>query len=227
MVVVKATKDSEAGVMPSEELLNAMGKFNEELVKAGVALDMQGLHRARRAPRIRFSGAKRTVVDGPFAESKELAAFVVGSPAIDGGTRADSELAAQVRHLRPSLVLFQRHDTLLLGEAAHPHGVLPLQEGRHDFWIRIRKLDQMVFQIEKTPFNLRTRRYRPARWPSRTALRSEARFNRDHHQAIFVEIIIAKPGNTLNHESIGRPHTPIVDPGEHVSRDGKSFRVSP
>jgi hypothetical protein len=74
MVMVKATKDSEAGVMPSRELLSEMGKFNEELVKAGVMLAGEGLQASSKGVRVRFSGAKRTVVDGPFAETKELVA---------------------------------------------------------------------------------------------------------------------------------------------------------
>ena len=74
MIVVKATKDSEAGVMPDEKLLAAMGKFNEELAKAGVMLAGDGLHPSSKGARVRFSGAKRTVVDGPFAETKELIA---------------------------------------------------------------------------------------------------------------------------------------------------------
>ena len=74
MVMVKATKESEAGVMPTEELLTAMGKYNEELVKAGVMLDGQGLHPSSRGARVHFDGKKRTVVDGPFAETKELVA---------------------------------------------------------------------------------------------------------------------------------------------------------
>jgi hypothetical protein len=74
MVMVKATKESEAGVMPSEELLGAMGKFNEELVKAGVMLDGNGLQPSSKGARIRFAGDKRTVIDGPFAETKELVA---------------------------------------------------------------------------------------------------------------------------------------------------------
>jgi hypothetical protein len=74
MVMVKATKDSEAGVMPSEELLAAMGKFNEELVKAGVMLEGNGLQPSSKGARIRFAGDKRTVIDGPFAETKELVA---------------------------------------------------------------------------------------------------------------------------------------------------------
>jgi hypothetical protein len=74
MVLVKATKDSEAGVMPDEKLLADMGKFNEELVKAGVMLAGEGLHPSSKGARVRFSGDKRTVIDGPFAETKELIA---------------------------------------------------------------------------------------------------------------------------------------------------------
>ena len=74
MVMVKATADSEAGVMPSEQLLTEMGKFNEELVKAGVMLAGEGLHPSSKGARVRFSGDKRTVIDGPFAETKELIA---------------------------------------------------------------------------------------------------------------------------------------------------------
>jgi hypothetical protein len=74
MVIVKATKDSEAGVMPSQELLAAMGQFNEELVKAGVMLAGEGLHPSSRGKRVRFSGPQRAVVDGPFSETKELIA---------------------------------------------------------------------------------------------------------------------------------------------------------
>ena len=74
IVMVKATKDSEAGVMPSEKLLADMGKFNEELVKAGIMLAAEGLQASSKGARVRFSGAKRTVVDGPFAETKELVA---------------------------------------------------------------------------------------------------------------------------------------------------------
>ena len=74
MVIVKASKDSEAGVMPSEQLLSEMGKYNEELVKAGVMLAGEGLHPSSKGARVRFSGKNRTVVDGPFAETKELIA---------------------------------------------------------------------------------------------------------------------------------------------------------
>ena len=74
MVIVKANEDSEAGVMPSTELLTEMGKYNEELVKAGVMLAGEGLHPSSKGKRVRFSGTDRTVVDGPFAETKELIA---------------------------------------------------------------------------------------------------------------------------------------------------------
>jgi hypothetical protein len=74
MVIVKATKDSEAGVMPSTELLTAMGKYNEELVKAGIMLAGDGLKPSSQGKRVRFEGSKRTVIDGPFAETKELIA---------------------------------------------------------------------------------------------------------------------------------------------------------
>jgi hypothetical protein len=74
MVMVKATKDSEAGVMPSRELLEAMGKFNEELVQAGIMLAGEGLHPSSKGARVRFSGKNRTVIDGPFTETKELVA---------------------------------------------------------------------------------------------------------------------------------------------------------
>src|SRR5881397_351638 len=74
MILVKASKDSEAGVMPSNELLTDMGKYNEELVKAGVMLAGEGLHPSSKGARVRFSGSERTVIDGPFTETKELVA---------------------------------------------------------------------------------------------------------------------------------------------------------
>jgi hypothetical protein len=74
MILVKATKDSEAGKMPDETLLAEMGRFNEELVKAGVMLAGEGLHPSSKGARVRFSGVKRTVIDGPFTETKELVA---------------------------------------------------------------------------------------------------------------------------------------------------------
>ena len=74
MVIVKADKSSEAGVMPDRKILTEMGKYNEELMKAGVMLAGEGLHPSSKGARVRFSGAKRTVIDGPFAETKELVA---------------------------------------------------------------------------------------------------------------------------------------------------------
>lgn len=74
MIIVKASKDSEAGIMPSEKLLTEMGKFNEELVNAGVLLAGDGLHPTSKGARVKFSGNKRTVIDGPFTETKELIA---------------------------------------------------------------------------------------------------------------------------------------------------------
>jgi hypothetical protein len=74
MVIVKANKDSEAGVMPSEQILTEMGKFNEELTKAGVLLAAEGLHPSSKGARVKFSGGQRTVTDGPFTEAKELIA---------------------------------------------------------------------------------------------------------------------------------------------------------
>jgi hypothetical protein len=74
MMIVKATKDSEAGVMPSEQMISAMTRYNEELAKAGVLVDLSGLQASSKGARIQFSGEKRVVIDGPFAETKELIA---------------------------------------------------------------------------------------------------------------------------------------------------------
>lgn len=74
MVFVKASEDSERGVMPSQALLEQMGKYNEELVKAGIMLAGEGLHPSKKGKRVRFDGAKKTVIDGPFTETKELVA---------------------------------------------------------------------------------------------------------------------------------------------------------
>ena len=74
MIIVKANKDSEAGIMPDEKLLSDMGKYNEELVKAGIMLAGEGLHPSSKGARVRFSGRERTVIDGPFSETKELIA---------------------------------------------------------------------------------------------------------------------------------------------------------
>ena len=77
MILIKATKDSEAGVMPSEQLLAEMGNFNEELVKAGVMLAGEGLHPSSKGARVRFSRSTRTVIDGPFVETKELDRWIL------------------------------------------------------------------------------------------------------------------------------------------------------
>jgi len=74
MIIVKASADSEAGIMPSEELMTAMGNYNEELAKAGILIDCDGLQPSSKGARVRFSGEQRTVIDGPFAETKELIA---------------------------------------------------------------------------------------------------------------------------------------------------------
>ena len=74
MVIIKATQDSEAGVMPSEQLLTEMGQYNEEVVKAGILLAGEGLHPSSKGARVRFSGTNRSVTDGPFTETKELIA---------------------------------------------------------------------------------------------------------------------------------------------------------
>ena len=74
MILVKATKESEAGVLPSADMLRQMGAYNEQLIKAGIMLAGEGLHASSKGARVRFSGSKRTVVDGPFAETKELVA---------------------------------------------------------------------------------------------------------------------------------------------------------
>jgi hypothetical protein len=107
MVMVKASKESEAGVMPSQELLTQMGNFNEELVKAGVMLAGEGLHPSSRGVRVAFSGSERRVIDGPFAETKELLAgywlwqvksldeaieWVKRIPNPDPGTEAEVEI---------------------------------------------------------------------------------------------------------------------------------------
>jgi hypothetical protein len=93
MMIVKADKDSEAGVMPSEGLLAAMAKYNEELVKAGVMLDGAGLQPSSKGARVRFSGGKRTVVDGPFAETKELVAGYWVRPRVGRRRRRDRDQA--------------------------------------------------------------------------------------------------------------------------------------
>jgi len=134
MVIVKATEDSEAGVMPSEEILTEMGKFNEELAKAGVLLAGEGLQPSSKGARVKFSGNQRTVTDGPFAETKELIAgfwlwqvksldeaieWIKRAPFMDGeieirqvfesddfGTEFNPELRAQEERLRAQIQKF-------------------------------------------------------------------------------------------------------------------------
>ena len=117
MIIVKASKDSEAGVLPSQELLTVMGKFNEELVKAGVMLAGEGLHPSSKGARMRFSGTKRTVIDGPFTESKELIAgfwlwqvkskdeaieWLKRAP-LDGGTEVEIRQVFEAEDFGPAL----------------------------------------------------------------------------------------------------------------------------
>ena len=94
MVIVKATEDSENGVMPSEELLAAMGRYNEELVAAGIMQAGEGLHPSSRGVRVRFSGVDRSVIDGPFAETKEqlLGFYVVDCESLDGALQVAKDL---------------------------------------------------------------------------------------------------------------------------------------
>ena len=119
MVLVKASKDSEAGVMPSEALLTQMGAYNEELVKAGIMLAGDGLHPSSKGLRMRFSGSQRTIIDGPFAETKELLAgfwiWQVRSfdEAVEWLKRAPFDGGTEIE-LRP---IFEMED---LGEALTP-----------------------------------------------------------------------------------------------------------
>jgi hypothetical protein len=96
MIMVKASKESEAGVMPSQQLLTEMGKFNEELAKAGVLLAAEGLHPSSKGARVRFSGGKRTVIDGPFAETKEQLAgyYLIECENLDQAIEAASRIPA-------------------------------------------------------------------------------------------------------------------------------------
>ena len=129
MVIVKANKDTEAGVMPSEQLLREMGNYNEQLVKAGIMLAGEGLHPTSKSARIKFSGSKRTVIDGPFAETREQIAgywlWQVKSmqEAIDWAKRCPNPTGEEsVLEIRP---LFEAED---FGEEFTPE--LREQEGR-------------------------------------------------------------------------------------------------
>ena len=112
LVIVKANEDSENGIMPSEQMLTDMGKFNEELVKAGIMLDGEGLHPSSKGKRIKFSGSNRVVTDGPFAETRELVAgywvWKVNSieEAVDWLKRAPFDGGAEVE-IRP---IFEAED---------------------------------------------------------------------------------------------------------------------
>ena len=132
MVIVKADKDSEAGVLPSTELLTAMGKFNEELVKAGVMLAGEGLQPSSKGKRVRFSGGKHTVIDGPFTESKELIAgfwlwqvrsmeeaieWLKRSP-FDGGTEIEIRQVFEADDFGPQLTPELREQDARLRERA-------------------------------------------------------------------------------------------------------------
>ena len=107
MVMIKANKDTEAGVMPSEQLLTEMGKFNEELVKAGVMLAGEGLHPSSKGARVRFSGNKRTVIDGPFAETKELIAGFWLPGEVEGGGHRVGQARAQSARGRAEIEIRQ------------------------------------------------------------------------------------------------------------------------
>ena len=113
MLIVKANPESEAGALPTEEMLTAMGKFNEELLKAGVLLDLSGLHPSSKGARVKYRGGTRSVVDGPFAEAKELIAgfwliqvksrdeaieWAKRAP-MDAGIPADQEVEVEIRQL--------------------------------------------------------------------------------------------------------------------------------
>ena len=113
MVIVKANAESEAGQMPSQEVLAAMGNFNEQLVKAGVMLAGEGLHPTARGKRVRFEGSKRTVIDGPFAETKEqlLGFYIVDCETREEAVEFARELAGAATHgtgsyeIRPLMML--------------------------------------------------------------------------------------------------------------------------
>jgi uncharacterized glyoxalase superfamily protein PhnB len=143
MVVVKANKDSEAGVMPATELLAAMGKFNEELVKAGVMLAGEGLHPSSRGLRIRFSGKQRTVIDGPFTETKELIAgfwlwqvrsreeaieWLKRAP-FDGGTEIELRPVFEANDFGAALTpeLREQEERLRAQAAVRPETSMPVQ----------------------------------------------------------------------------------------------------
>ena len=122
MVLVKANEESEAGVMPSEEMLTEMGKFNEELVKAGVMLAGEGLHPSSKGARIRFSGDERTVIDGPFAETKELIAgyWLIQVKRLGRGDRVDEALPEPGRRRDGEIEIRQVFEAEDFGEEFTP-----------------------------------------------------------------------------------------------------------
>jgi hypothetical protein len=124
MVIIKANKDSEAGVMPSQQLLTDMGNFNEELVKAGVMLAGEGLHPSSKGKRVRFSGGKRIVIDGPFAETKELIAGFWLWQVKSMKKRSSGLSAARLRSLTRMLRLRLRFVRYLSRSASVPSSLL-------------------------------------------------------------------------------------------------------
>jgi len=139
LVLVKASKESEAGVMPSTELLTEMGKFNEQLVKAGVMLSGEGLHPTSKGKRVRFEGKKRTVIDGPFAETKELVAgfwiwqvksideaveWLKRAP-FDGGTVVEIRPIVGPKHFGPTLTPVLREQEKRLQAQSEKVGKAP------------------------------------------------------------------------------------------------------
>ena len=121
MVMVKADEDSEAGVMPTAEILTEMGKFNEELVKAGVMLAGEGLHPSSKGARVRFSGGKRTVIDGPFAETKELVAgFWLLAGEVEGRGDRVGRSARPIRRRATEIEIRQVFEAEDFGDAFTP-----------------------------------------------------------------------------------------------------------
>ena len=137
MVIVKATKESEAGEMPSTELLTAMGKYNEELVKAGIMLAGDGLHPSSKGARVRFSGTKRTVIDGPFAETKELIAgyWIWQVRSLDEAIEWVKRCPNPMGDEEPDIEIRQVFEAEDFGEAFTPE----LREQEERLWAEARK----------------------------------------------------------------------------------------
>lgn len=135
MVIVKADKNSEAGVMPTEQLLADMGRYNEELVKAGVLLAGEGLHPSSKGVRIRFSGDKRTVIDGPFSETKELIAGF---------------WLFQVKSLDECIEWVKRCPNPMLGESEiEIRQVFEAEDFGEEFTPELREQEKRVFELAK------------------------------------------------------------------------------